>query len=729
MPNSPQAEKVLSTNSRLRHIERHEWYLWMYAVSVTLLLTLAVASLAVLIFHTQQDPFYLLNLGVSVRGLVALVLLFDLYVLYQQYRMHRIRGELAEEKELLCLIGDNAADMIAVVDANGRRFYNSPAYEKILGYSAEELKGTSAFEQVHPDDRAEVMQAAEEACRTGVGRRMEYRMHCKDGTWRILESTASVIPSGTGGEERLVIVNRDITERQQAEEALRRSEAQYRALFENANDAILIFEPENEIILAANSKACEIYGLAHDQLVGRSLKTMTQNVPRGERQIRELLAAGTYKDYEAAHYRGDGKAIDLLINASVIEFQGRRAILSINRDLTEWKQMEAQLRQAQKMEAVGALAGGVAHDFNNLLAVILGHSELIAEEEASEQVRRRGWQIKKAAEDAAELTRQLLTFSRKQPLSPAALGLNGVISDMEEMLRRLLGEDVELTTVLDAELRQVTADKGQLQQVMMNLAANARDAMPHGGRFSIETANVELDEHFARRHPPLRAGSHVLLMVSDNGTGMDAATQARIFEPFFTTKARGKGTGLGLATAYSIVQQSGGHICVKSKLGEGTTFEIYLPSTQEQAVAPAVAPVAGATPAERPIGWETVLLVEDAEALRALAKEILETHGYGVLEAETASEAIQVAHRYTGPIDLLLTDVILPGMDGRQLAESLMESRPEMKILYVSGYSDSILARRGVLTPGSMLVHKPFARDALVRRVREVLDAGQSVSN
>jgi len=387
--------------------------------------------------------------------------------------------------------------------------------------------------------------------------------------------------------------------------------------------------------------------------------------------------------------------------------------------MTERRHLEDQLRQAQKMEAVGQLAGGIAHDFNNLLTAILGSTQLLLHATPPGDGRREDIEeIKNAGLRAAELTRQLLAFSRRQVLAPKVLDMNAVVSQMDKMLRRLIGEDVELVTQLARDLGPVSADPGQLEQVLLNLAVNARDAMPRGGRLTIETANVVLTEEYSERHHRLPPGQYVLLAVSDTGVGMDEATQKHLFEPFFTTKEVGKGTGLGLATVYGIVKQSGGYIWVYSEPGHGTTVKVYLPRVPGAAEP---LPVAAATPELRR-GSEIVLLVEDAAPVRSLARKSLESYGYTVLEAADGPAALDLAARHPRGIDILVTDVVMPGMSGRELAERLAPARPAMRVLYTSGYTDDAMVRQGVLRAGVAFLQKPFVPETLARKVREVLD-------
>jgi len=395
-------------------------------------------------------------------------------------------------------------------------------------------------------------------------------------------------------------------------------------------------------------------------------------------------------------------------------------LVIVNRDISDRKRLEEQFRQAQKMEAIGRLSGGVAHDFNNLLGVIIGYGEILQEGLAPEHpLRRSADEILAAGRRAASLTRQLLAFSRQQVLETKVLSLNTVVSNMETMLRRLIGEDIELTSNLESSLGTVKADPGQLEQVVMNLAVNARDAMPQGGKLIIETANTEMDETFVRRYPyPVQPGLYIRLTVSDTGTGMDAATRARIFEPFFTTKEKGQGTGLGLSMVYGVVKQSGGYIDAYSELGLGTTFKIYLPRVDE-AVSPSAPQPTLATSLR---GTETILLVEDEEALRILTRNLLELCGYQVMEAKNGAEALDLSQRYPGTVDLLLTDIVMPGINGRLLADQLIQLRPNIKVVYMSGYTGQAVGAHRILDPGSIFLQKPFTRDELARKIREALD-------
>jgi two-component system cell cycle sensor histidine kinase/response regulator CckA len=400
-------------------------------------------------------------------------------------------------------------------------------------------------------------------------------------------------------------------------------------------------------------------------------------------------------------------------------------LVIVNRDITERKQAEEllrqkeeQLRQAGKMEAIGRLSGGIAHDFNNLLSVIIGYAEILsAGSSDSAKLRDNAEQIKKAGQRAASLTRQLLAFSRQQVLQPRVIDLNGVVTDMGKMLRRLIGEDIDLTMALDPAVQKVKADQSQIEQVIMNLVVNARDAMPDGGKLTITVTPHEVSDNEAQKMPYIQRGSYVQLSVDDTGTGMDASTQAHIFEPFFTTKEKGKGTGLGLATVYGIVKQSGGYIWVSSDLGKGATFKILLPPAADaaQAASRRVQAIKSETAAS------TLLLVEDEDSLREMVLDLLTSKGYRVLAASSGAQALETERGFAGDIHLLLTDVVLPGMSGPALAKHLTSSRPEIRVLYMSGYAEFQSEGRGSLPAGALLLQKPFTRNVLLRQVAEAL--------
>jgi two-component system cell cycle sensor histidine kinase/response regulator CckA len=730
MPHKGQAEKRLETDAlpaSFRRMERREWWLWGMAFVVTLLVTLGLSSFVLPARHIQEDLFSFFLLRQAVRGLVALVLLFDVYTIYQQLQIHRMRRELFHREELFRLINENAADMIAIVDMEGGRIYNSMAYQKILGYSPEELKSSSAIEQIHPDDRDHVQRAAEEARKTGIGRPLEYRIRHKDGTWRVLESTSSVVKNAEGKPEKLIIVNRDISDRKRASVALSLSEASFRSVIENAPYGIYRANALGEF-LRVNPALQKMLGYETQEALFRAnLATDIYRDPQEHRRANDLFAGSKGFDVEVEWRRKDGTLLKARCSGRLIESGQSAGHDEANfevfvEDVTEKRVLEQQLHMAVKMEAVGRLSGGIAHDFNNLLGVIIGYAQVLKRRlKAGEDLFEYAEEIEKAGQRAASLTRQLLAFSRQQVLAPAVLNLNALISDMGKMIHRLIGEDIELVMKLDPAIGSVKADHGQIEQVVMNLAVNARDAMPKGGKLALETATATFDQAYTHQHAGSKVGSYVMFSVRDTGMGMSAETLVHIFEPFFTTKELGKGTGLGLATVYGVVKQSGGYICVDSEIGHGSSFKVYLPLIEE----PVQVPEAVAPAAEFLRGSETMLVVEDAAPLRKLSVTLLEQYGYRVLSAANGAEALELAEKDIQSVDLLLTDVIMPGLGGHALAQRLQALRPGLKVLYMSGYTDSSIAQHGVLEQGISLLHKPFTEEELVRKIREVLDAGK----
>jgi PAS domain S-box-containing protein len=483
---------------------------------------------------------------------------------------------------------------------------------------------------------------------------------------------------------------------------------------------------QGERLVFVNPAICQILGYSADELLSFPPEQILELVyPEDRTALSAWLEARARQQpvserFEYRIVRSDGAIHWLMSLANPIEYRGAPALLSTSIDITEQRRLEEQFHQAQKMDAIGRLAGGIAHDFNNILTVIIGNCAFILDDTSLEHsLKQDVEQIQRAAERAARLTRQLLAFSRQQVLQPEIVDLNLVVTSVEKLLNRLIGEDIELITILEPQLGRVRADPGQLEQVILNLAINARDAMPNGGRLTIETANVYLDAAYARQHVNIISGPYIMLAVSDTGDGMDAATLAHIYEPFFTTKESGQGTGLGLATVHGIINQSGGHIWVYSEPGHGASFKIYLPQVKEADSALLVEP-APALPAR---SSDTLLLVEDEVTVRLITSRVLREQGYRVLEARNGQEALQLAAAYEEPIDLLLTDVIMPGgLSGPQLAEQLILLRPGLKVLYISGYTHNVIVHHGVLESGTAFLQKPFTPDSLNRKIREVLD-------
>ncbi|HEY1338500.1 MAG TPA: ATP-binding protein [Bryobacteraceae bacterium] len=502
---------------------------------------------------------------------------------------------------------------------------------------------------------------------------------------------------------------------------MRDRDKKFRLLFEEHPQPMWIFDLGSQRILAANGAASSLYGYSPEEFTDLPLSAV-----QGEEELRRFVAEMNSPERPASsawtHRTRTGRVVDVEIAVHEIEYSGKKEQLAVLMDISGRRQLEDQLRQAQKMEAVGMLAGGVAHDFNNLLTIITGYSQLILNSMSPHDPNRHSAeQIMKAGERAAALTKQLLAFSRRQVLQPKVLDVNKLVSSLGTMLQRLIGEDIDLRLMLRPELGRVSADPGQIEQVLMNLVVNARDAMPKGGTLTVETANVNLDDAYAGRHIAVRPGAYILLAVSDTGGGMDEATRARLFEPFFTIKGAGKGTGLGLSTVFGIIKQSGGSVEVYSEPGRGTSVKVYLPRIdQPVSVESEVRSMAAAR------GTETILLVEDDEMVRNLVRETLEREGYTILDAPGPLEARRMAEAHKGRIHLTITDVVMPKVSGRELAEGLLKRRPDMKVLYMSGYTDSAIVNSGLLQKEVSFLQKPFTPGALSAKVREVLDGNQT---
>ena len=622
---------------------------------------------------------------------------------------------------------EKSHDGIGLSDRLGNTIYMSPAVQRTLGRSPLEVEGASGFEHVHPDDLARLAAIlAEVVARPTQPVSYEIRVIHVDGSIHWMEATATNFLDDPA--IRAICTNfRDITERKRSEDERNR----HAAIVESSDDAIISIDLHG-LITSWNRGAERLYQWTAAEALGKPIDALSPPDLRDEPRMRDQVQGHeAVRRFDTRGLRKDGSAVDVALTVSPIrDSEGGRIVgaSKIARDLTESRKEEAklrrteeQLRQVQKMDAVGTLAAGVAHDFNNLLSVIIGYATLVyGELKPSDPLRSDVEEIARAGERATGLTRQLLAFSRQQISQPRLLALDEVVAGMGNMLGRLLGEDIELALTADPSVGRVIADPSQIEQVIMNLAVNARDAMPHGGKLSIELHDTSFDAASALERDGIEPGPYVVLTVTDTGAGMDRVTRERIFEPFFTTKEVGKGTGLGLSTVFGIVKQSRGHVEVDTEPGRGTTFRVSLPRVTQEVATP---PVTGAPSAsDAPGGSETILLVEDDSQLRVMTRAILSRHGYNVLDAQNAGEAFLVCEE-TATIHLLLTDVVMPRMSGHELAKRLASTKPEMRVLYVSGHPRSTVVRRGVLGEGLDVLEKPVTPNALLRKVREVLDA------
>ena len=636
--------------------------------------------------------------------------------------------ELKENLALLKGITEGTTDAVFVKDRQGRYLMINSAGANFVGRSVADILGKDDSELF--DTGRAVMEADRKVMESGVTKTVEER-GTANGISRYYLATKGPYRSAQGEIVGLLGISRDITDRKRAEEEMRQSQQKLRIHFDHTPLGVVEWDPEFRVT-NWNPAAERMFGYSREEALGQHGHFI---VPGPFRELvdqvwldllhpkAEVQDPGRYRFAHNDNITKDGRLISCeWYNTPLVDESGRvLGVASLVQDVTERVALEDRLRQSQKMEAVGRLAGGIAHDFNNLLTVILGYSQILTDGvPAGSRLADSTTQIKSAAERAAGITRQLLAFSRKQVLSPRVINLNEVMMSLDSLLRRLIGEDIEVLTVPADDLGSVRADPGQIEQVIMNLALNARDAMPRGGKLTLETSNVNLDDSYARDHQPVEPGRYIMLAVSDSGEGMSEETQSRIFEPFYTTKEVGKGTGLGLSMVYGIVKQSGGSIWVYSEPKRGTTFKIYLPRTEQ----PAETTVLEKRPARVQRGTETILLVEDDPQLRQLSSTVLAHCGYNMLVAASPEEGLAICQSNHRDIRLLVTDVVMPRMNGRQLAEKIVEVCPKVRVLYISGYTNNAIVHYGVLDPGLWFLPKPFSLSALVAKVREVLDAG-----
>jgi two-component system cell cycle sensor histidine kinase/response regulator CckA len=617
---------------------------------------------------------------------------------------------------------ENSHDLICTHDLSGRILSLNRTAAQVLGYDQENLLNKNIRDVLFPgfEDKFDHYVVALQKTGTAQGVMVVRTKSGEKRLWKYqntLRTEGVAVPIVRG-------MAHDVTDQRYAETALRENQTRMAGIVNSAMDAIISVDPEQTIVLF-NAAAERIFGCSATEAIGRPIDRFIpkQFADRHKQHIRDFGKTGvtsrTMRSQGAlTGLRADGEEFPIEASISQIEVAGQKLFTVILRDVTERKQLEEQFRQSQKMEAIGRLAGGVAHDFNNMLTAIIGYSQIVqAQLDEASPIRRDIKEIENAGHRAAGLTAQLLAFSRKQVLQPKVLDLNEVISSVDNMLRRVIGEDIDLVASTTPGVGHVKADPGQIEQILLNLAVNSRDAMPQGGKLTIETANVELDDVYAGSHADVLPDQYVMLAVGDTGHGLDPETQSHIFEPFFTTKERGKGTGLGLSTVFGIVKQSGGHIWVYSEPGRGATFKIYLPRVDEVPISTRV----GATPVMSLRGSETILLVEDDDLVREFARTALQAYGYTVLLAADAASALEQSGQRIGLISLMVTDVVMPRMTGRVLSERLRRSRPEMKVLYMSGYTDDAIVHHGVLDAETDFLQKPFTPVALARKVREVL--------
>lgn len=625
------------------------------------------------------------------------------------------------EKERFEMLAQNAPFGMLMISEKGDFQYLNPRFKEIFGYDLSDVpNGREWFRRAYPDStyRKEVIAAwidDLQGHRRGETRPRVFTVTCKNGSQKIINFR----PVKLGAGQDLVTCE-DITERKEAERELLESEQRYRTLFEQSRDAVIITTRDGKVE-AVNQAFLDLFGFTGEEAANMDILNIYIDPSDRMRFQEDIERHGSLKDYEVRRRKKDGTVIECLLtstvqldeNGRIISYQG------IIRDVTERRQLQKQLLQAQKMEAIGQLAGGIAHDFNNILTAIIGYSDVLTQQIPEDSpYHSKLMQINRAGARAADLTRQLLAFSRKQILDLRPLNLNEVVANFEKMLRPLIGENIEVTTLLDPSVGKVMGDAAQIEQILLNLVINSRDAMPKGGKLTVETANVSLDKSYARTHSEVRPGPYVMLAVSDTGQGIDPSVLPRVFDPFFTTKEKDKGTGLGLSTVYGIVKQHQGHVTAYSEPGLGTTFKVYLPlvqrASEEASSASAAMP--------QVIGTETILIVEDEEIVRQLTAEVLESLGYSVLQCRDPEEAKRVSAAHQGPMHLLLTDVVLPQMDGKSLFGFLSPLFPDMRVLYVSGYAENAIVHHGVLDAGVKFLQKPFTVESLAKKVREVLD-------
>ena len=639
------------------------------------------------------------------------------------FKLKTLYDEIRKNEEHFRALIESSTDIIAVFDQSGVTKFFSPSVERTLGYNLDELLGRNAFELIYPEDISRIKDVFSRTVEEGFTfYRVVLRVMDKNGGWRTFEATVKNLldnPAVSG----IVVNARDITEKTKAENALRESEERYRSFFEEDLTGDYIATPDGAV-LSCNPAFARILGFSSIEDVKKhNLYSFYSDALNFEKFL-EVLEKNKKLEYFEKEMRNiQGKQIYVVENA-IGRFNGAGKLVEIQGyifDNTERRQLEEKLYHVQKMEAVGRLAGGIAHDFNNLLTAIIGYSEmLLLKNSLDKDSYANVHEIKKAADRAALLTQQLLAYGRKQVLQPKVIDLNQLVMNMEMMLKRLLREDIYLKTKLDSGLMPIKADPGQIEQVIMNLVVNARDAMPNGGKIIIETKNTFLDESYCEDYPEISPGTYVMLSINDSGCGMDEETRAKIFDPFFTTKEVGKGTGLGLSTVFGIIKQSDGHISVDSDVNRGSTFTIYLPIIDDSNESYKLE----LDEKKMQNGNESILVVEDEEVVRRMIYRILSNIGYNVYEVKGPTQAISLMEKLKNKkIELLITDIVMPQMNGRKLAAKLLKQLDNLKVLYISGYTEDGILHQGILKEDVSYLQKPFTPDVLAHKVREVLDA------
>jgi two-component system cell cycle sensor histidine kinase/response regulator CckA len=682
--------------------------------------------------------FLIFGTGLLIRGLhrdaserrLATEALQEAHDQLEQHVAERTTALLAKE-EFLRAVVETSPNAIFVKDSNGRFTFVNKAVESAYGLPAEEIIGKTEHEiNGNPIEVQSFINGDAEVIQTLTTKFIAEEQLTNQSTGKTCFYQTIKVPLKLAGAETIQVlgVATEITDLKEADQALRDSEQRYRLLFESNPQPMWVYDLKTLAFLAVNEAAVFHYGYSREEFLSMTIKDIrpSEDIPALLDNI-STTVWGINQSGGWKHAKKNGTIMDVEIISHHLIFDGKQAELVLIKDITErtraekaLHEAEEQLRQSQKLEGVGQLAGGIAHDFNNLLTVIGGYTDLVLNEaKLDDPTREKIDEVRKAAERASSLTRQLLAFSRKQVLKPQVLEPNTLLERVGKMLRRLIGEDIELVTFLGTDVGRINADPSQIEQVVINLVVNARDAMPDGGKITVKTANVELDDAYSDMHIAVTPGPYVMIAITDTGCGMDPETRKHIFEPFFTTKEVGRGTGLGLSTIYGIVKQSGGNIWVYSELGKGTTFKIYLPRVMTERT--------NETFKEKPEATfdqsnETILLVEDEEMVRKLAHDILQTGGFRVLVANGGEEALEACKTHKGVINLMLTDVVMPGMNGTKVAQSARSYRPDMQVLFMSGYTDDAIIHHGVLDPRSDFIEKPFTAHALISKVRETLN-------